>query len=162
MLANMFRKINKKIPPSMVKRFMSFWRPYRGAGIKVAEISSDYRYVKVILKRKWYNLNYVGTQFGGSIYAMTDPFYMLMLMNIIGEKYLVWDKGATIDFVSPGKTELTAEFKITDEILTDVLKNTESGDKYIFDLPVDVLDADKKVVATVLKKIYVRKKKRYR
>lgn len=162
MLANMMRKMNSMITPRMTGRLISLWRPYRGAGIKVEDVSSDFRYVRVILKRKWYNSNYVGTQFGGSIYAMTDPFFMLMLMNIIGNEYLVWDKGATIDFVSPGRTKLTAEFRITDEILKNVKLQTASGEKYIFDLPVEVLDADGKIVATVLKKLYVRKKKEFR
>ncbi len=156
------RKMGSKTPSGLVKHMFSLWPPYLGAGIKIQEISSDYRYVKVCLKQAWYNRNYVGTQFGGSLYAMTDPFYMLMLINNLGQDYYVWDKGATIDFVAPGKTKVTAEFRINEEIIQKVLKETESGEKYIFDLPVEVLDADGKLVASVLKKLYVRKKKKDR
>ncbi|QDK47319.1 tetrameric acyl-CoA thioesterase [Bdellovibrio sp. ZAP7] len=141
---------------------ISLWMPYLGAGIKIEEISSDYRYIKVCLKQTWYNRNYVGTQFGGSLYAMTDPFYMLMLINNLGQDYYVWDKGATIDFVAPGKSKVTAEFRINDEIIEKVLKETASGEKYIFDLPVHVIDAKGELVASVLKKLYVRKKKKER
>ncbi|WP_413561559.1 DUF4442 domain-containing protein [Bdellovibrio sp. HCB209] len=148
------------MPSSVVRVLISLWAPYLGAGIKILEISPDYRYIKVCLKQAWYNRNYVGTQFGGSLYAMTDPFYMLMFINNLGHDYYVWDKGATIDFVSPGKTKVTAEFRIDQAIIDKVLQETASGEKYIFDLPVTVIDANGQTVATVLKKIYVRKKKK--
>lgn len=162
MITSWIRRMGARTPSWLVARLISLWTPYLGAGIKIMEISPDYRYVKVCLKQTWYNRNYVGTQFGGSLYAMTDPFYMLMLMNNVGPDYYVWDKGATIDFVAPGKTKVTAEFRINDEIISKVLQETASGEKYIFDLPVEVLDANGELVATVVKKLYVRKKKKDR
>ncbi|MEK2689699.1 DUF4442 domain-containing protein [Bdellovibrio sp. GT3] len=160
MITALLRKMGSKTPGWVVKELISIWPPYLGAGIRIMEISKDYRYIKVCLKQTWYNRNYVGTQFGGSLYAMTDPFYMLMLINNLGQDYYVWDKGATIDFVSPGKSQVTVEFRIDDEIINRVLKETASGEKYIFDLPVQVVDIKGEVVATVLKKLYVRKKKK--
>ncbi|WP_413586125.1 DUF4442 domain-containing protein [Bdellovibrio sp. HCB274] len=160
MITAILRKMGSKTPGWVVARLISIWPPYLGAGIKVMEIAPDYRYIKVCLKQAWYNRNYVGTQFGGSLYAMTDPFFMLMFINNLGHDYYVWDKGATIDFVSPGKTKVTVEFRIDDAIINKVLQETASGEKYIFDLPVEVLDADGALVATVLKKLYVRKKKK--
>ncbi|WP_413576689.1 DUF4442 domain-containing protein [Bdellovibrio sp. HCB290] len=160
MITAVLRKMGSRTPGWLVARLISIWPPYFGAGIKVVEISSDYRYIKVALKQVWYNRNYVGTQFGGSLYAMTDPFFMLMLINNLGQDYYVWDKGATIDFVSPGKTKVTVEFRIDEALIGKVLQETASGDKYIFDLPVQVVDAKGELVATVLKKLYVRKKKK--
>lgn len=158
MIKKIARKMGTQTPPLLFRMLLNLWRPYRGAGIKVTHMSSDYRYAKVILKKKWYNSNYVGTQFGGSIYAMTDPFYMLMLMQNLGTGYYVWDKGATIDFVSPGKTQLHAEFKITEDLLEDIKTQTAGGEKYIFDLPAQVLNTNHQLVAAVTKKIYVKKK----
>jgi hypothetical protein len=83
--------------------FMSFYPPYLGAGVRVRHISDDFRDVTVSMGLGWYNRNYVGTQFGGSLYSMVDPFYMLMLMENLGRQYIVWDKAADIDFISPGK-----------------------------------------------------------
>lgn len=159
MIIKMARKLGPKTPPRLFGILLSLWGPFRGAGIKITQISADYRHIHVILKKRWSTTNYVGTQFGGSIYAMTDPFFMLMLIQNLGPDYIVWDKGATIDFVSPGRTELHADFKITDEILADITSHTESGEKYIFDLPVEVLDTNNTLVATVSKKLYVRKKR---
>lgn len=159
MAANLIRKFSNQVPVWFLKLVGNFWFPFFGAGIQIKEVSNDYHYMKVILKRKWYNANYVGTQFGGSMYAMTDPFYMIMLIQILGRDYIVWDKAAQIEFKKPGKTTLTAEFRLHAEQIHNIKKNTESGEKYIFDLPVDIFDNDKVIVATVQKTLYVRKKK---
>lgn len=158
MTANFLRKLRPSA--SVFRRLMSLWRPYRGAGIRVTHIAPDFRHIQVTLKRRWWNTNYVGTQFGGSIYAMTDPFYMLMLLNNLGGEYVVWDKGATIDFVHPGKTALFAEFRIDEALLNQVKAKTSGGEKYIFDLPVEVRDATGELIASISKKLYVRKKRK--
>lgn len=159
MAASFFKKHNKRVPLWLMRRLFNIWPPYLGAGIKILEGSEDFRYIKTCLKRRWYNLNYVGTAYGGSLYSMTDPFYMFMLINILGGKYIVWDKGADIDFVSPGKTNVYAEFRITDEIIADIKKKTSDGSKYIFPLPVEVKDENGEIVAKVNKILYVRMKR---
>lgn len=137
---------------------MNFYPPFLGAGISVTKINSDYTKITVRMKFTWYNRNYVGTQFGGSLYSMTDPFYMLMFMNNLGTEYIVWDKGASIDFKKPGKSVVYADFAITPELLNTVREKTASGEKYIFDLPVDIYNDSKEVIAQVIKTIYVKKK----
>lgn len=81
---------------------LNFYPPYLGAGVRVRHISADLRLVRVKMVLRWYNRNYVGTQFGGSLYSMVDPFFVLMLMENLGPDYIVWDKAANIEFVSPG------------------------------------------------------------
>lgn len=159
MLGRIFQWIGKHAPMWVVRFVFNLYPPYVGAGVEVEEISPDYRYLRVALKLRFYNRNYVGTQFGGSIYAMTDPHYMFLLINILGREYVVWDKAATIDFVKPGKTHLHAEFRITDEVLATVREKTAGGEKYVFDLPVTVYDRDKQVIAQLSKTLYVRKKR---
>lgn len=160
MAASFFKKHNSHIPVWLMRRLFNLWPPYLGSGIEVIEGSEDFRYIKTCLKRRWYNLNYVGTSYGGSLYSMTDPFYMFMLINILGNDYIVWDKGAHIDFVRPGKSHVYAEFKITDEILEDIREKTKEGRKYIFELPVDVVDTQGELVASVKKTLYVREKRK--
>src|SRR5207248_567645 len=82
----------------------NFWPPFWGAGIKIDVISPDYKYVRTRLKRRPWTKNIVSTQFGGSIYAMTDPIYMVMLLMLLGRDYIVWDKAANIRFRKPGRT----------------------------------------------------------
>lgn len=55
----------------------------------------------------------MGTHFGGSLYAMCDPFYMWILMENLGKDFIVWDKAATIRFKKPGTGTVNAEFEIS-------------------------------------------------
>jgi acyl-coenzyme A thioesterase PaaI-like protein len=159
MAAHLFRRYSDRVPFWLIKHLVNLWPPFMGAGIKVIEAQRDFTFLKVELKRSWFNSNYVGTQFGGSIYAMVDPFYMLMLMNILGKNYIVWDKAAKIQFLKPGRSRLIAEFKVSNELIEHVKKRTESGERYVFDLPVDVHDEQGTLIAHVSKTLYVRKKR---
>jgi acyl-coenzyme A thioesterase PaaI-like protein len=158
MAAHLFRKYSEKIPFRLMRHFVNLWPPFLGAGIRVIEAKKDFTYMRVELKRSWYNMNYVGTQFGGSIYAMVDPFFMLMLMNLLGKDYIVWDKAAHVKFIKPGRTRLFAEFRINPETVESVKNLTENGGKYIFDLPVDVYADNGEKVAHIVKTLYVKKK----
>lgn len=142
-----------------MKWFLRFYMPYLGAGIKVDSISDDWKTLKVSMKLKWYNKNAVGTQFGGSLYSMTDPHYVLMLMNLLGKDYIVWDKSASIDFIKPGKGRVTAIFSISDAELEAIKLKTSNGEKYLPRFEVAILDELGAVIAKVRKTIYVRKHK---
>ena len=139
---------------------MSLWPPFLGAGIRVKHIAADYKEVVVSMKLRWYNRNYVGTHFGGSLAAMTDPFYMLMLIHILGSEYIVWDKTSTIDFIAPGRGTVTAHFSLKDEQITEIKESTATGDAYLPEFSVDIVNESGEVVAHVKKILYVRKKQR--
>ena len=141
---------------------LNLYPPYLGAGIRVREISPDFRRVRVRMGLGWYNRNYVRTQFGGSLYSMTDPFFMLMLMQLLGRDYIVWDKAASIDFISPGKGPVHAEFRIDDALLAQIRQHTAGGDKYLPELRVEVRDDEGTLVAIVHKTLYIRLKPRAR
>ena len=141
---------------------LNLYPPYLGAGIRVREISPDFRRVRVRMGLGWYNRNYVRTQFGGSLYSMTDPFFMLMLMQLLGRDYIVWDKAASIDFISPGKGPVHAEFRIDDGLLAQIRQHTAGGDKYLPELRVEVRDDEGTLVAIVHKTLYIRLKPRAR
>jgi acyl-coenzyme A thioesterase PaaI-like protein len=137
---------------------MSLWPPFLGAGIRVKHIAADYKEVVVSMKLRWYNRNYVGTHFGGSLAAMTDPFYMLMLIHVLGNGYTVWDKTSTIDFLAPGRGTVTARFILKDDQIAEIKRKTADGDPYYPEFSVDIVNELGEVVATVAKKLYVRKK----
>ena len=141
---------------------LNFYPPYIGAGVRVRHISADFQLVQVKMGLGWYNRNYVGTQFGGSLYSMTDPFFMLMVMESLGRQYIVWDKAARIDFIAPGKGPVYANFAIDDALLTEIRTRTATGDKYLPELHVDVCDGAGTLVARVHKTLYVRLKPRER
>jgi acyl-coenzyme A thioesterase PaaI-like protein len=141
-----------------MKLMMNTWPPFLFAGIRILEIAPDYRYAKVKLKKKILTTNYVGTLFGGSLFAMTDPFYMIMTMKNLGDGYIVWDKRGEIEFVSPGKATVFGEFRINDADLEDIRQNVEKNGKYLKWFEVELRTAEDVLVAIVKKQIYFRAK----
>ncbi len=141
-----------------LKLLINIYPPYWGTGITVKRISPDYRETWVQMKMRWYNRNYVKTHFGGSLYAMTDPFFMLMLMHILGKEFVVWDKAAQIEFIKPSQGTVTARFLITDEQIEKIVQNTSGGARYLPDFSVDIKNEAGETVARVIKTLYIRKK----
>lgn len=161
-----------KAPPiqfsaNRLKSILNWWPPFWGAGIRVVEIQNDFRYARVQMPLRFYNQNYVGVHFGGSLYAMCDPFYMLLLINVLnnttktsGKKsgdFIVWDKAASIEYVKPGIGTMTAEFRITDEILNSIYAMKPNTKQFI-DLTVNVTDEKGDIVAKLIKTEYVKRK----
>jgi len=144
--------------PGHLRRLINLWPPLLGAGIRIRRISPDMRSIDVEMKLRWWNANYVGTHFGGSLYAMTDAFYMLMLMANLGPDYIVWDKAATIRYRKPGKGTMRAEFRLTDAHLADIREKLETLPKYELVFLVEVKDESGTVIAEVEKLLHVRKK----
>ena len=143
---------------STVKRLLNWWPPlFLGPGIRVNEMSDDFRYAKVSMPLTFYNRNYIGTHYGGSLYSMCDPMYMILLLNGLGRDYIVWDKSATIEYRKPGRGTVTAEFFVSDELF-DSLKAMEPGEKRLVDLGVDVKDEAGDIVAHLVKTLYTRRK----
>lgn len=137
---------------------MNFWPPFFFAGIKVARISDDWREADVELRQGRLNMNYVGTHFGGSLFAMTDPFYMIMLSNILGRDHVVWDKASSIEFLRPGRGTVKAQMHITDAMLDEIRANTmNDGDRFTPVWPVEIRDAGGELVARVHKTMYIRR-----
>lgn len=141
-----------------LKKRIRFYPPYLGAGVRVTHISDDFRIVKVEMPLRFYNKNYVGTHFGGSLYSMCDPFFMLMLISILGRDYIVWDKAATIRFKKPGKGLVKATFEIPEERIAEIRAAADSQDKVEPQFQVVVTDSDGQVVAEIDKLLYVRRK----
>ena len=148
--------------PSIVKFALNLWPPFWGAGIRIVRISDDFREVKIKLKLRWWNKNANRTQYGGSIFSLTDPVYALMLIGILGKEYFVWDKQAEIHFIKPGNTDLYADFVITEDHLEQILHATTSGEKYFPEFVVQVKNTRGDVVSQVKRVLYVRKKPQYR
>jgi len=142
-----------------LRRWINFWPPFLGMGIRIQRIAPDMKAVDVEMKLRFWNANYVGTHFGGSLFAMTDPFYMLMLMANLGTDYIVWDKAATIRYRKPGKGTVRAEFRLSDSQIEDIREKLKTLPKYEPEFSVEVKDEAGVVIAEVEKLLHVRKKR---
>jgi hypothetical protein len=147
-----------KLTPKLLKRLLNLYPPYIGAGVTVSYISEDWTELRVSMSLRWYNRNAVGTHFGGSLYSMVDPHLMLLLMQLLGKEYLVWDKSAEIEFIKASKMKVASVIKITNEDLELIRSKTKNGEKYFSNFTVDIRDEASDIVARVKKTIYVRKK----
>ena len=137
---------------------MNFWPPYLGAGVRVKLLDEREMKIEVSMPLKKLNSNYVGVHFGGSLYSMVDPFYMLILMKKLGRDYIVWDKSAAIEFKKPGTGRVHCTFEITAEQLEEVKAQVEEHGKYEPIFQALIYGESGEVVAKVDKKLWVRKK----
>lgn len=137
---------------------INLWPPFLLSGIHLAELSDDYRQARVELRMRPWNRNYVGTHFGGSLFAMTDPFWMLMVLHHLGREHYVWDKAAEIEFVKPGRGTVWTSFTLGDGLLDELREAAAGGGKVLRWFDNDVVDARGDVVARVRKQLYVRRK----
>jgi acyl-coenzyme A thioesterase PaaI-like protein len=149
------KKLN--LGAKLIRIGMNCWPPFLGAGIHVMHWTDDFRNVRVRMKMHWYNKNYIGTHFGGTLFSMTDPFFMIMTAENLGEGYVVWDKSATIHFRKPGRGTVYAEFQMKQAFLDEAIAKTANGEKFEPILSVDVTDDSGDVVATIEKQLYIRK-----
>lgn len=138
-----------------LQEVFAFFGPYRGASIIPRAI--DERTIEVRMPLVVDNENYVGTQFGGSLYSMCDPFYMLLLIRLLGDNYMVWDKNASIEFVRPGKSEVHVVFQITSQEIETIKQLLSKEKKTTRVYTTEIFDADGKVVAKVSKELYIRR-----
>ncbi len=139
-------------------RLISLWPPYLGAGVRVRHAAPDLSRLEVELRLTRWNRNYVGTQFGGSLYSMCDPFFMLMLMTRLGPDYVVWDKSARIEFLRPGRGTVRATFLLEPERVEEIRREADLGRKAYPRFEVLVVDESGTEIARVEKKLYVRRK----
>ncbi|MFB9731294.1 DUF4442 domain-containing protein [Ornithinimicrobium kibberense] len=143
--------------PRVLRVGMNAWPPFLFSGIHVQHIAEDFREVAVRLRHTPLTSNYVGTQFGGSIFAMCDPFWMLMVMRNLGRGYVVWDRAAEVEFLAPGRGPVGTTFHLTQEVLDELQVRADDGDRVLRWFDNEVVADDGTLVARVRKQVYVRR-----
>jgi acyl-coenzyme A thioesterase PaaI-like protein len=146
------------ISPRLMRVLFNMWPPFRGAGIRVRSIAQDWSHAEIELRSRMLNRNYVGVHFGGSLFAMTDPFCMLMMLKQLGAQYVVWDRAAGIEFIKPGKGHLTARVSMPAEAVAHAREATANGAKHEPTFQIHVLDSNNDVVARINKTLYIRRR----
>jgi acyl-coenzyme A thioesterase PaaI-like protein len=148
----------KKFLRRHMRIFMNLWPPFLAAGIRVKRLDPDWKRIDVEMKLRLWNSNYVGTHYGGSLYSMADPFYMLMLIENLGRDYIVWDKSASIRFRKPGKGTVAVSFQLTDDDIAQIRAALQSEEKLDRTFLAEIKDESGTVVAEVQKVVHIRRK----
>ncbi|MGB8010574.1 MAG: DUF4442 domain-containing protein [Terriglobales bacterium] len=141
-----------------MRTFFNLWPPLLGAGIHITRFTSDWREIDVEMKLRWWNRNYVGTHYGGSLYSMADPFFMLMLLENLGKDYIVWDKSASIRFRRPGRGKVSASFRLSEEQIGEIRQALKSQEKIERVFTVEIKDEAGTVISQVEKLLHIRRK----
>ena len=131
---------------------------YVSTGARVTYIAHDFCEVHIKLPLTWRTRNYVGTIYGGSMYAAVDPIYMIMLIKILGPSYRVWDKAASIEFKRAGRETLRAKFLLSEEEVNKIRSDLahESSVERVY--TIDLVNGKGEVHAKVVQTIYISKK----
>ena len=124
-------------------------------------LAADYKEVHLKLPLSWRTRNYVGTIFGGSMFASTDVLYFLLVLKNIGDDYIVWDKASSVRFRKPGKGTLYAKAIISDEEIEMIKKELQNTDKIDRIFHLDLIDEAGDVCASIEKTIHIQNRKWY-
>ena len=144
----------------LMMKLVNLYPPFLGAGIRVSYPKEDPYTIVVRMKLTFYNRNLFGTQFGGSLYMMADPFFVFVLARHLGGGYLVWDKKAEIEFLKPGRGPVTGRYHVPPEEVARVKALSDSGETVEPVYTAEIVGDDGEAVARVTKTLWVRKKTR--
>lgn len=145
--------------PRRLRRVLRWWPPFVFSGIRVLEIADDWSSARIELRRHWYTANYVGTHFGGSLFAMTDPFWMILVMETLGRGYTVWDKAADIEFIKAVREPVYAQIRVDPVAIAELRSATASGEKVLRWFETEIRTAAGELVARSRKQLHVRLKR---
>lgn len=148
-----------RMTPRRLAIGMSLWAPNLFSGIRVKEFSYDWTRATVELHINIFTRNYVKTAFGGSLSAMTDPYYFMLVRHQLGRDYIVWDTRGEIEFLKPGRGVLTALFSVPKEKAQELRKRARGGAKVLEWFETEITDREGDVVARVRREVYVREKR---
>lgn len=148
--------MNKKF--AKLIRKINWYPPYLGMAVRLRSFSDDFTRFEVELRERWYNRNLFGTHFGGSLYAMTDPFFVFIVAMNLGREYIVWDKSASIEFLKPAKGTILGVFAIEHEQLERIRQEVDERGKNTYHFDAELVDESGDTVARVDKEVYIRSK----
>jgi len=147
-------------PATRLRWLANLWPPFLFAGIRVIEVDPAFRTVRVVLRHRFFNRNYVGTHFGGSLFSMADPFWMILLIHRLGPGYTVWDKSATIEFRKAVREAVYTRFDLADAVVEEIREAARDGAPVTRWFDAHITTADGTVVAIVRKEVHVRLRQR--
>lgn len=159
-MSTLFEGAARRLGFARFLRLLRFWPPFLGARVRITGVAPDASRATVEMPLTLLNRNFVGTHFGGSLYAMCDPFFMLMLIERLGPDYVVWDKAARIEFLHPGRGTVRATFHVPDDRVDEIRREAHGSGKVLPEFEVTVVAEDGTPIARVHKTLHVRPRER--
>lgn len=135
---------------------------YRRTTAKLIDVSDDLHKVVITLRLNWKNKNYVGSIFGGSMLAATDPIYLIQLIQILGDDYVVWDKAVTARYKRPAKSRIYGTFLFSEEEIKDIKNKIAESHEIDITKTMNLIDEKQQIIATFSKTLYIADKQFYK
>lgn len=163
MYKKIFGFLNKFFRPDQVFKYgFNFSPMYRRSVGKLIYVSKDLHTVKIEIPLNYKNANYVGSIFGGSLFAATDPIYMIQLVQILGDDYIVWDKAATINYKKPARSKAFATFEFSEPEIDAIKLEVAQSQKINVVKHLNIISQTNEVFAELEKTMYICTKEYYR
>lgn len=141
-----------------VLRFISYWPPFFFTGVKVLSFNKDITEVRVGLKTNFWNQNYFGTHYGGTLFSMCDPFFVFILADKLKKEHILWDLSSSIEYIKAVREPVEAVFSVSLEQIEEIKKQALESFNYKPEFEVEIKTKSGEVVAKVKKTLYVRRK----
>ena len=135
---------------------------YRRSCGKIIFASEDLHVVKIKIPLSYKNKNYVGSIFGGSLFAATDPIYMIQLMQILGKDYVVWDKKTDIRFKRPAYENAFATFEFTGLEIEEIKQKVQAENEIDYTKILHITDKNGTIFTELDKTLYISTKTFYK
>ena len=138
---------------------MRFYPPLFFQRILVTRFDKGFRGAEVKIKKSFFNKNYNGSIFGGTIFSAADAFYPVLLYQVLthkGYKIRAWSHSLAIRFRKPAKTDLHFKINLSDEIIDDCEQVLNTIGKYRRTFPIEIYDKNEVLCVSVLIKVYIR------
>ena len=136
----------------------NFFPAYRRTGARITYIKADFREVRIKLPLNWTTRNYVGSLFGGSMFAAVDPILMIMFLKNLSRDYLVWVKSGSIQFRKPAYSTLYTTFVIDEAEIQQIREKLEHTEKTVRNYKTELVNEEGIIHAVVEQELYFRKK----
>jgi hypothetical protein len=148
------------VSENTLKWLMRLYPPLLFQRIWVVRFNKGFKGVRVKIKKSLFNKNYNGSIFGGTIFAAADPFYPVLLHQVLKpmgmQKLKVWSKSSQINFLKPALTDLNFEIIITDNDIDHALEILTVTGKYERSFPVNIYNKEGEICVSLINEVYIR------
>jgi hypothetical protein len=150
-----------KLSENGLKWMMRLYPPMLLQRIWVQKVHKNFRGVDIKINRSFFTTNLGKATFGGTLFAAADPFYALLMGQIMRSKGIdvaVWLKSAEIRYLQPAREDCFYTLKITEEMINEAETEVRTKGKFVKAYPIEITNANAEVVCTVLNEIHIRDK----
>lgn len=155
--------LNKFFKKSTLFKTMFNLSPmYKRSCGKIVFVSDDLLLVKIKIPLTYKNRNYVGSMFGGSLFSATDPIYMIQLMHVLGNDYVVWDKSSDIKFKKPVYEDAYVTFEFPLEEIETIRKRVEVEQEVNYIKNLLITNSEGVVFTELNKTLYISSKEHFK